>query len=141
MEKETIDYPVMSLEDIEKLPIPTLAREDGCHIYLWFTHKHLPTAMDLFKAWGVRYECIITWNKPTAQPLWWRFLTEHCLFGKIGTLPLVKRGEAVSFNAPQQRHSHKPEQFFDIVRKVSPGPRLTMFDYDRNGFHQWGIKH
>lgn len=141
VEKESLDYSTMKLEEIEKLPIRDLAEPRGCHVYLWFTHKHLLDAIHLFSKWGVRYECIITWNKPTAQPLWWRFLTEHCLFGKIGTLPLVKKGKAVSLCAPQQKHSHKPEQFYDLVRTVSPGPRLTMFDYDRKGFQRWGITH
>lgn len=141
VEKESLDYSTMELEEITKLPVQELAEPDGCHVYLWFTHKNLPAALDLFSKWGVRYECIITWNKPTAQPLWWRFLTEHCLFGKIGTLPLVKKGCAVSFSAPQQKHSHKPTEFYDLVRTVSPAPRLTMFDYDRDGFQRWGVTH
>jgi ParB family chromosome partitioning protein len=141
VEKAVMDYATMTLEEIEKLPIAKLADPRGCHIYLWVTHRYLPAGLKLFEAWGVRYECLLTWNKPTAQPLWWRFLTEHCLFGKIGTLPPLKKGCAVSFSASQQKHSHKPDEFFDLVRKVSRGPRLTMFDYERKDFEQWGITH
>lgn len=141
VEKKSMDYAVMSLDEIRALPIGGLADSRGCHVYLWVTHKFLPEGLRLFEAWNVRYECLLTWNKPTAQPLWWRFLTEHCLFGKIGSLPPLKKGCSVSFNAPQQKHSHKPEQFFDLVRTVSRGPRLTMFDYERKGFERWGIIH
>jgi N6-adenosine-specific RNA methylase IME4 len=141
VEKLSMDYATMSLEDIALLPIPRLANQEGTHVYLWVTHRFLPHGLKLFDAWGVRYECVLTWLKPTAQPLWWRFLTEHILFGKIGALPPVKKGEAVSFNAPQQRHSHKPDQFFDLVSRVSPEPRLTMFDGPRNGFGSWGAAH
>lgn len=141
VEKEEMDYPTMSLKDIAALPIKSLADDGGCHVFMWVTHRFLPAGLQLFEAWGVRYECVITWNKPTAQPLWWRFLTEHCLFGKIGSLALVKKGCAVSFAAPQQRHSHKPEQFFNLVRTVSPEPRITLFDYARAGFVRWGITH
>lgn len=141
VEKEALDYPVMTLDDIHKLPVADLAAPSGTHIYLWVTHKFLPEGLRLFETWGVRYECLLTWNKPTAQPLWWRFLTEHCLFGKIGSLALLKKGCAVSFNAPQQKHSHKPEAFYDLVRKISPKPRLTLFDYDRSGFQRWGATH
>lgn len=141
VEKEEMDYPRRTLEQIQELPIPELGFEDGTHVYLWVTHKFLPEGLGLFKHWGVRYECVLTWNKPTAQPLWWRFLTEHCLFGKIGTLPLLEKGHAVSFSAPQQKHSHKPEEFYRLVRSVSPEPRLTMFDYAREGFEQWGVTH
>ena len=141
VEKKTMDYQTASLEEIEALPITKLADDRGAHVYLWVTHRFLPAGLKLFEAWGVRYECLLTWNKPTAQPLWWRFLTEHCLFGKIGALPPLVKGQAVSFSAPQQKHSHKPEAFFDLVRKVSPEPRLTMFDYDRHGFQRWGVTH
>lgn len=140
-EKVSMDYATMTLEEIRELPIPKLADSRGCHVYLWVTHKFLPEGLRLFEAWGVRYECLLTWNKPTAQPLWWRFLTEHCLFGKIGTLPPLQKGCSVSFSAPQQKHSHKPEEFFDLVRKVSRGPRLTMFDYERKQFECWGVTH
>lgn len=141
--KETMamDYRMMSLQEIGQLPIPDLADKEGSHIYLWVTHHLLPEGLKLFDRWGVRYECVLTWNKPTAQPLWWRFLTEHCLFGKIGSLAPLNKGQAVSFSAPQQKHSHKPDQFFELVRKVSPDRRLTMFDGEREGFVQWGHVH
>lgn len=141
VEKIALDYPVMSLEEIKALPISKLADQRGCHVYLWVTHKHLPDGLNCFEAWGVRYECLLTWNKPTAQPLWWRYLTEHCLFGKVGALPPLRKGCAVSFSAPQQKHSHKPDEFYELVRTVSRGPRLTMFDYERAGFERWGIIH
>lgn len=141
VEREAMDYPTMTLEAIADLPVAKLADPSGCHIYLWVTHKFLPYGLELFSKWGVRYECVLTWNKPTAQPLWWRFLTEHCLFGKVGSLAPLKKGCAVSFSAPQQKHSHKPEEFFELARTVSPEPRLTMFDYERAGFQNWGITH
>ncbi len=141
VEKASLDYTVMEMAEIAALPIPKLADERGCHVYLWVTHRHLPAGLQLFLEWGVRYECLLTWNKPTAQPLWWRFLTEHCLFGKIGSLPPLQKGCAVSFSAPQQKHSHKPDEFFDLVRTVSRGPRLTMFDCERKDFERWGVVH
>jgi len=141
VEKESMDYPTLSLDEIKALPVNRLCNQDGTHVYLWVTHKFLPFGLELFEAWGVRYECLLTWNKRTAQPLWWRFTTEHCLFGKVASLSPLKKGEDVAFDAPQQKHSHKPEQFFDLVRRVSPEPRLTMFDGKREGFESWGMVH
>lgn len=129
------------VEDPDEFPIGKLADSRGAHVYLWVTHKFLPTGLKMFEAWGVRYECVITWYKPTAQPLWWMYNTEHCLFGKVGTLPLLKKGRPTGFRAPQQRHSHKPEEFYELVRTVSPDRRLTMFDEPREGFTHWGIQH
>ncbi|MGH8553409.1 MAG: MT-A70 family methyltransferase, partial [Methylococcales bacterium] len=127
-EKSEMDYATMSLDKITELPINRLAAPDGTHVYLWVTHKFLPTGLALFESWGIRYECVLTWIKPTAQPLWWRNLTEHVLFGKIGSLAPLVKGSPTCFNAPQQRHSHKPTEFFDMANKISPEPRLTMFD-------------
>ena len=148
VEKESMDYSVWTKEqlqavvdDPDEFPIGNLADSRGAHIYLWVTHKYLPTGLRMFETWDVRYECVITWYKPTAQPLWWMYNTEHCLFGKIGSLPLLKKGQPIGFRAPQQRHSHKPEEFYQIVRTVSPDRRLTMFDESREGFTHWGIQH
>jgi len=136
-----MDYATMSLDDIKALPVARLADERGAHIYLWTTHKFLPFAFELFEAWGVRYECLLTWKKPIAKPVWWRYNTEHALFGKVGSLAPLKKGMSVGFDAPQQGHSHKPEIFYQIVRSVSPEPRLTMFDEKRDGFIAWGVMH
>ena len=142
VEKERMDYPTWPLDKIrDELPIAKLADPRGCHIYLWVTHKFLPYGLELFGAWGVRYECVLTWFKPTAQPLWWKYNTEHCLFGKIGALAPLEKGQPVGFQAPRQRHSHKPDKFFSMARKVSPKRRLTMFDGPRDGFEEWGVPH
>lgn len=140
-ERTSVDYSTQDLEGIGELPIASLAHDAGCHIYLWVTHHLLPAGLALFEKWGVRYECVLTWVKPTAQPLWWAYTTEHCLFGKIGSLAPLVRGTPVSFNAPQQRHSHKPDEFFELVRRVSPERRLTMYDDARAGFEPWGQTH
>lgn len=56
------DYPTMTVEEIKAFPIPKLAYEDGCHIYLWTTHKYLPKAFEVLDAWGADYECLLyTW--------------------------------------------------------------------------------
>ena len=35
------------------------------------------------------------------------------------------------FNWPRGRHSAKPEEFFVLVERVSPGPYLEMFARER----------
>lgn len=53
-------YRTMTIEEIAALPIPALATTDGCHVYLWTTHKHLHDALHLFDTWGVDYQCLMT---------------------------------------------------------------------------------
>lgn len=133
-------YPVMPLDEIQKLPIKELAFEDGCHIYLWVTHKYLPEAFKLFEAWGAKYQCLLTWVKPVGvSPFSWMYNTEHVLFGRIGNLDLLKMGLKLSFEAPVIRHSEKPDIFYQRVRDASPEPRLDMFARQPHfGFQAWG---
>ena len=63
----TLDYPTMSLEQIEQLPVDELSDPEGCHLYLWVTQKYLPAGLDLLEFWGFMYQCLMTWVKPTGM--------------------------------------------------------------------------
>lgn len=143
-EKQTrtiLDYPTMSLDEIQELPIPDLAA-DGCHLYLWVTQKFLPVGLGFLDAWGFGYQCVMTWVKPTGMtPFSWMYNTEHVLFGSHGSLGLERKGLKLSFEAAVVRgtHSTKPSVFYDRVRAASPEPRLEMFARkERKGFVTWG---
>jgi N6-adenosine-specific RNA methylase IME4/ParB-like chromosome segregation protein Spo0J len=136
----SLDYPTMTLEEIGKLPIADLADAEGCHVYLWVTHKMLPEGLKLFEQWGVKYQCLLTWVKNVGfTPFSWMYDTEHVLFGRIGSLDLLKMGLRLSFHADVTKHSEKPEIFYARVCEASPGPRLDMFQRkQREGFVGWG---
>ena len=135
-----MDYPTMTLEQITALPVADLAAKNGCHIYLWVTHKHLPDAFDILDAWDAKYQCLLTWVKKVGMtPFSFMYSTEHCLFARIGDLPLLKMGERLDFKGQVREHSRKPDEFYDLVRRVSPEPRLDMFGREqRDGFTTWG---
>lgn len=135
-----LDYPVMTLQQIRDLPVPDLADGDGCHLYLWVTHKYLPDGLDLLQRWGFRYQCLMTWCKNTGMvPYSWMYDTEHVLFATRGGLRVLRRGLRLSFDEPVNGHSAKPDVFYDRVRQASPGPRLDMFARTRrDGFTTWG---
>ena len=136
-----LDYPTMSLEEIEAIPIVDLADERGCHVYLWVIQKYLPVGIKLFETWNVKYQCVMTWIKPTGMtPFSWMYNTEHVLFGRIGNLPLNQNGIKLSFEAPSVQHSKKPDIFYNMVRKASPDPRIDMFAREnKDGFDAWGL--
>jgi N6-adenosine-specific RNA methylase IME4 len=138
-----LDYPTMSLEDIEakmKEAIATSIDPAGCHVYLWVTQRFLLAGLALFETLGIRYHCQMTWVKPTGfTPFSWMFNTEHVLFGRLGNLDLQRVGLKLSFEAPTDEHSAKPDVFYDRVLEASPGPRLEMFQRKpRPGFIGWG---
>ena len=136
----TLEYPVMSLDEIKELPIQDLANPEGCHIYLWVTQKYLPTGLELFEKWGVKYHCLLTWLKPSGiTPFSWQFNTEHALFGQIGYTPLEKLGLKLGFTEERREHSRKPEKFYEMVLQASPEPRIELFARQtRQGFTAWG---
>ena len=135
-----LDYPTMTLDEISKLPIPEKADSEGCHVYLWVTHKLLPEGLKLFETWGVKYQCLLTWVKPSGMtPFSWMYNSEHVLFGRVGHLELLQNGIKLAFQAPNQIHSRKPDIFYEVVRTVSPPPRLNMYARGTiEGFESYG---
>jgi N6-adenosine-specific RNA methylase IME4 len=133
-------YPTMTLEEIADLPVPDLIDPAGCHVYLWVTHRYLPYGLGLFERWGVRYQCVLTWVKNVGMtPYSWMYSTEHVLFGRVGSLDVLRDGLRLDFTAPRREHSRKPDVFYDRVRQASPGPRLELFARERrDGFDGWG---
>ena len=137
-----LDYPTMTVEQIAALPVGEWAADDGCHLYLWVTHRHLPVGLDLLNGWGARYECVLTWRKNVGMtPFSWMYDTEHVLFARMGTLPLGQNGLRLSIDAPTTGHSRKPDAFYDRVRAASPGPRVELFArQSHDGFTPWRVK-
>ena len=141
------DYPPMTEDELtdpenEKWggSAPSIIAAADCHLYLWTTHKHLPVAFRLAEAWGFKYECLMTWVKNVGfTPFSWMRSTEHILFCRKGSLPLLKLGLRLDFNAKVREHSRKPDEFYDIVKQASPGPRVDVFSRERRiDFDQWG---
>jgi N6-adenosine-specific RNA methylase IME4 len=132
-------YRTMSVDEIKVFPIQKLMA-DNCHVYLWTTQKFLPIAFEVFESWGVKYECLLTWVKNVGfTPFSWMYSTEHVLFGRIGSLELLKKGERLDFNAKVREHSRKPNEFYELVKRVSPEPRKDVFAREKHdGFEAWG---
>ncbi|MBT9132789.1 MAG: Nucleoid occlusion protein [Firmicutes bacterium] len=136
------DYPVMSLEEIKSLPIEEMAIKDGCHLYLWTTQRYLPTAFDILKEWDFSYIFTMVWHKaggfqPFNLP---QYNCEFVLFGRKGNLPFLDtKAFSTCFNGQRREHSRKPDQFYDLVKRVSPAPRIDYFSRERReGFEQYG---
>lgn len=124
--------------------------DEHAHLYLWVTNPFLidGSATDVARAWGFEPKQLITWVKgrlsiDTSYPdydeaklvkqigmgRYWRGCTEHMLFCTRGTaMAMVKdRGVANLFVAPRGRHSEKPDEAYELIERVSPGPSLDIF--------------
>ncbi|MFH1539957.1 MAG: MT-A70 family methyltransferase [bacterium] len=136
-----LDYPTMSVEEIKTFPIGDYALDD-CHLYLWTTQKFLPAAFDVLKEWGFGYIFTMVWRKaggfqPVGLP---QYNCEFVLFGRRGNIEFLNTKDFFcAFEAPRREHSRKPAEFYDLIRRVSPGPRIDVFSREGHaGFDQWG---
>ena len=137
-QEANLDYVTMTIEAIEKSKMPI---SENAHVYLWTTPKFLPTAFEIFDAWDVRYIQTLVWHKNVGFTPQGLFMNnaEFVLFGRRGNLPLIKAGEKVVFTGKVREHSRKPDEFYELVKKVSPPPRIDIFSREkRDGFDQWG---
>lgn len=135
------DYPTMNEAELATFDVPAIAADD-CHLFCWTTHKHLPMALRLLESWGFRYVCTMVWHKPGGfQPIGLpQYNCEFALYARRGSPQFIDtKAFPACFEAPRREHSRKPDEFYDLVRRVTAGPRIDVFSREaRPGFEQFG---
>lgn len=133
-------YPLMTLDQIKAMPVKDLS-EENAHLYLWVPNGLLQEGLDVIKAWGFTYRSPIYWIKPRLCGLgqYIRNASETCLFATRGRAPVKFHAQPNWLFAPLQDHSHKPEEQFAIIERLSDGPYLELFARRRQpGWDVWG---
>ena len=134
-------YPTMTLDEIKAIELP-LAEQ--ATVYLWTTQKFLPDAFDVLRAWNLDYRFTMVWKKP-GGPQPYNLPQYNCEFVVVGTrgnlLFLDTKQFFTAFDAPRREHSRKPDEFYELVQRVSPAPRIDWFSREpRGGFDQHGVE-
>jgi len=138
----TFDYPTMTLEQIQALPIEALA-EDNCLLFLWTTQAFLPKAFTVMDAWGFKYQRTITWDKKNGLCLFgFHYRTEFLLVGYRGKIDMYPRRPAVptifSISSKNLLHSQKPDEIRKAI-EVFGTPRIELFARQKTeGWDVWG---
>ena len=100
-----------------------------------FTNEEIEIAQRVFDALGMP-------GKPAyGMGHWLRPQHEALLLGVNDNSfrPLNATREPAMVFAPKTKHSAKPKQAYELIRRNSPGPRLSMFQRtEREGFTCWG---
>lgn len=132
-------YELMSLDRIKAMPVADLAAENA-HLYLWIPNGLLQEGLDVIKAWGFTYRSPLYWIKPRLLlGNYIRNASETCLFATRGKAPVRFNAQPNWMFCPQQDHSHKPEEQFAVIERLSHPPYLELFARRRQpGWDCWG---
>jgi len=129
----------MSIDSIKNMTIPSA---DDCHLFLWTTQKYLPISFEILKEWGFKYIFTMVWCKtggfqPFNLP---QYNCEFVLYGRIGSPEFLEtKSFFTCFHGKRREHSRKPKEFYDLIRRVCPEPRIDMFSREQiEGFESWG---
>lgn len=133
-------YDLMSLERIKAMPVADLAA-DNSHLYMWCPNGLLEDALEVIKAWGFTYRSMLVWIKPRlGLGVYIRNAHETLLFATHGKCPVKFKAQPSWLFAPfLPPHSHKPEEQFAVIQRLSDGPYLELFARRRTpGWDVWG---
>lgn len=132
-------YDLMTLDQIAQLPVGDLATDDA-HLWLWVTNATLRAGYDIAESWGFTVKSPLTWIKfRLGLGPYLRNSTEHLLLCTRGTAPVRFKSQPTWLAAPVQDHSHKPEEQYAVIERISPGPYLELFARrPQPGWHAWG---
>lgn len=150
---EKHNYPRMTLEEIRNFPIDDFADEESL-LFIWVTlgregTENIPiikAGFDILEQHGFTYSNTITWCKPQGVACFSPIInmTEHCLFGYRGNFPKLFNEQYAKMKSwihthQQLVHSQKPVQFYQLLRRFTPEPRIDVFARRVHvGFDGWG---
>ena len=134
-------YSTMSIHEISNLPIFSLTAEE-CNLFLWTTHTFLREALNILDKWKFKYHCCITWDKISGISICgFHRRTEFLLFGFHGNFSLSQKSPyfPTCIRSKASSHSRKPNIFYGLIERSSPGPRIELFARNRReGWDAWG---
>lgn len=144
--EKPFDYRTITISQIKndrkRLPVRRLMNKTSCLVFLWTTQKHLPISYEILDAWGLNYLFTMVWDKghgmkPFNLPL---FNCEFVVVGRLGKCDFVEtKNFKTLFIGGRRNHSQKPREFYTLLKRITPAPRIDMFSREKHkGFDQYG---
>lgn len=135
-------YPLMKTPEIRDtiLECPLWRPATNSHLWMWVTNNKLPDGLWLMEELGYRYVTNIVWVKDRfGLGYYLRGMHELCLLGVRGRTGRATATVTTVIHAARREHSRKPDQIYDVVEAVSPGPYAEIFSrVTREGWDAWG---
>lgn len=141
-------YPLLTTPEIVAAVAqsPMWRPAKDAHLWMWTTNNRLPDGLFVLGALGFRYVTNAVWTKDRfGLGQYLRGQHELLLFGVRGRLASHRQGTATTWigGAALKRgaHSAKPAATYDLIQRVSPGPRVELFARTQQpGWDVWGLE-
>ena len=119
-----VPYPVMTLQEICDLPVPSICAEDAV-LFMWCSASLLPDALQVVAAWGFTFKTSAVWDKSESgagQGQYFRMAHEVLLIAIKGEPPAVpfSARPASVLKYPRAEHSRKPREVCDLIDAIYP---------------------
>lgn len=125
-------YSLLSIDDIKAFPLPEIA--DDARLFLWRVASMQEEALAVMRAWGFTPKAEMVWVKSKNPPKLTigmgrqvRNAHEVCLIGVKGRPERLSAAVPSVLFAPRGIHSAKPDEFYEMVEALSPGPYVELF--------------
>lgn len=123
-------YPLLSMEEIQSLPVPDLLAEDA-FVWMWVPNGLIDYACDILRGWDLRILSVLTWWKSGSFPLGntLRHSTEQLILAAKGHPKFQFHSQPSLLICPQLGHSVKPDEIFPIIERCcgKSGNMLELF--------------
>jgi N6-adenosine-specific RNA methylase IME4 len=132
------NYRCLSVDDLCRFPergpseFPIIAAD--AWLFMWRVSAMVEEAYRVVRAWGFTPKSEIVWEKMTGSGKhhfgmghFVRASHETCIVATRGRPEVLSHSVRSVFEASVGAHSEKPQEFFRIVEKLAPGPRVEMF--------------
>lgn len=137
------NYRVLDLPAIEHfLKTEQIQVAADARLFLWRVASMQEEALAVVRAWGFVVKSELVWVKKTSTGKRWfgmgrqvRAEHETCLIATRGRPLRLSASERSTFEAEVRAHSEKPDEFYRIVERISPWPRVDIFARKRR--HGW----
>ena len=129
----------MNVNELKAVELPV---DDDALVFVWTVNQFIAEAYSILDAWGVPHWFTMTWVK-NAGPQFPGRPCSNAEFVLVGRKGKPKFRDTKMFQTanywPRRGHSVKPEEFYDLLRRVTEGPPLDMFNRRAiAGFDTWG---
>jgi len=123
-------YPAMSLQSICAIDVGSICC-DNAVLFLWVPSPHLPSGLEVMRAWGFEYKASFVWDKCLHNLGYYNSVRHEFLLIATRGSCLPETDELIDSvqSIPRsKRHSEKPAAFRQIIDRLYPsGARLEMF--------------